>query len=80
MRCVIDSDFIPIRMKRPNSSQGTLNDLLKPHMEGMTLSEAVEEERLYMVDYTEMLQNLPCKTGLVRIAYYFQTSGVLFCF
>ncbi len=53
------------RMKRPKSSKGTLDDLLKPHMGGMSLLEAVEKELLYMVDYTEMLQNVSCKTGLV---------------
>ena len=52
-------------MKRPKSSEGTLDDLLGPHMGGMSLLEAVEKELLYMVDYTEILQNVPCKTGLV---------------
>ncbi|XP_072022655.1 polyunsaturated fatty acid 5-lipoxygenase-like [Amphiura filiformis] len=52
-------------MKRPDGVEGSLDDLLKPHMEGNTLEEAVEKELLYKVDYTNTLADVPCKTGFI---------------
>ncbi|XP_072016683.1 polyunsaturated fatty acid lipoxygenase ALOX15B-like [Amphiura filiformis] len=52
-------------MRRPDGVEGSLDDLLKPHMEENTLEEAVEKELLYKVDYTNTLADVPCKTGFI---------------
>ena len=43
----------------------TLEDLLKPHMEGLSLQEAIDQEKLYQVDYTEVLHDVQCVNNLV---------------
>ena len=42
-----------------------LETLLSPLMDGLGLQEAIDQEKLYQVDYTEVLHDVQCKTNLV---------------